>query len=328
VQRVWLVLAIFLSACPDEDDPSSDGGVVAADATTFPDAAPVDLGLDAGEPVDLGVIADGGDAAIDDAGTPPSCIDEGHAVGERYLVDDDCNFCDCLADGTTNCTARTCTVLNSPCVYDNVTRAYGERFPSIDGCNDCVCAASGLACTRRACPAGLEEGAILLETLTATCGPDARFTPQAVFDEMPYSVVNAPFLYDRARPSYPETLPDSTVDLRVVYDGGFLACRIPAPGQEALDIEVIIEWRTADGAFNEGFRGYLRKNAGGFVDAWYIFASAPLGGLDGTYVNTCFDPRDYSFDGQIDRDGSSFGAVTKVCESDILFTVGSWMIAP
>ena len=72
-------------------------------------------------------------------------------AGERYLVDHDCNFCDCNADGTTTCTARTCRVLDAPCTYDNVVHAYGEHFPSTDGCNECACAVSGLACTRRAC---------------------------------------------------------------------------------------------------------------------------------------------------------------------------------
>lgn len=336
MRSIAVLPLLFVIACSDEEPPSSgDAGVradvgIEADAGVRADAGvEVDAGIeaDAGVEMDAGIEADGGDASITDAGTPPSCIDQGRAIGERYLVDHDCNFCDCNADGTETCTTRMCTVLDAPCTYDNVAHAYGERFPSTDGCNECACAVSGLACTRRACPNGNDEGAILLETMTATCGL-ATFTPMSVLGELPYADVQAPFLYDRARMTYPETLPDSTVDVRVVYDGGFIACRIPAPGQEALDIEAIVEWRTADGAFDEGFRAYLRKNAGGFVDAWYFSASAPRNGLNGSYINACFDPGGLSFDGQIDRDRSSFGSVTRICESDIALTVGAWMYTP
>lgn len=335
-----LLVSTALTACPDDDDPSGgDAGITDRGAQTFPDAtvqadatAQADASADASAQEDASTQPDATSqedaAVIDDAGTPASCIDQGHFAGERYLADDNCNFCDCNADGTTTCTTRAgCNVFGGDCTYDNVGHRYGEHFPATDGCNECVCAVSGLACTRRACAPGADEGAILLETLTATCGL-ASFTTQNVLDEMPYKIVNAPFLYNRSGSLYPETLPDTTVDIRIVYDGGFSVCRIPMPGQEALDIEVIIEWRTADGAFDEGFRAYLRKDAGGFVDAWYINTTVDYGMLDGTYNSMCFDPGAYGFSGQIDRDGSAFGDVFKVCESDIALTVGTWEIRP
>ena len=128
-----------------------------------------------------------------------------------------------------------------------------------------MCAASGLACTRRSCPGALEEGAILAVSLSEQCGDDPTFTAQSVLDDLPFDDLTMPFLYDRARALYPETLPDTTIRLRIVYDGGFAACRIPMPGQEAWDIEVVLEFITADGAFDEGFHAYLRRNHSGFV---------------------------------------------------------------
>ena len=86
-----------------------------------------------------------------------------------------------------------------------------------------------------------------------------------------------------------ETLADTTVRVRVVYDGGFAVCRIPNPGQEAFDIEVVVEWITEDGSFDEGFHTYLRRNAGGFTDAWYLMMSAPPNGLDGSFDPACLD---------------------------------------
>lgn len=242
---------------------------------------------------------------------------------ERYPVGDDCNFCECNADGTTTCTTRTCPAKMGGCDYGGQAHAYAERFPATDGCNECVCAASGLACTRRPCTTA-EEGAILVESLDTPCGPDMTFTAKAVLDGLPVSDIVAPFVYDHASPKYPETLPDTVSRVRIVYDGGFAVCRIPAPGQEAFDIEVLVEWMTADGSFDEGFHTYLRRNAGGFTDAWYLAIGAPKGGLDGTFDPSCFDDNGFGFDATIDANGTADGHVQKLCETDLLLNVGGF----
>ncbi|MFO0615460.1 MAG: hypothetical protein U0414_22900 [Polyangiaceae bacterium] len=253
----------------------------------------------------------------------PSCLDAGHAAGDRYPVGDDCNFCECNADGTTTCTSRTCPSLTPGCTYAGMNHAYAEHFPSTDACNDCVCAASGLACTRRPCTT-VEEGAILVESLDTPCGSDPNFTAKAVLAGLPVSDVSAPFPYDKTDPKYPETLPETTVRVRVVYDGGFAVCRIPAPGQEAFDIEVLAEWITKDGSFDEGFHTYLRRNAGGFTNAWYLAMSAPKGGLDGTFDPNCFDDNGFSFDATFDASGTVDGSVYKTCETDFGVHTGSF----
>lgn len=251
-----------------------------------------------------------------------SCLDE-HAAGDRYPVGDDCNFCDCNADGSTACTDRTCPAGAGGCTYDGTDFAYGERFPATDDCNECVCAASGLACTRRDCTEGEGEGAILVESLDTPCGPDSRFTANAVLSGLPFDDFEAPFLYERAG-LYPETLPDTDVRIRIVYDDGFAVCRIPNPGQEAFDIEVLVEWMTADGAFDEGFHTYLRRNAGGFTDAWFIAAGAPAGGLDGSFDPACLDPNGFGFSATIYADDTAEGGVSKTCETDIGLAVGAF----
>jgi hypothetical protein len=167
-----------------------------------------------------------------------------------------------------------------------------------------------------------------MENLDESCGPDALFTARSVIEGVPYSVVRAPFLYERNRMLYPEVWADSVIDLRFVYDGGYAVCRIPAPGQEAIDLEVVIEWMTEDGAFNEGFKSYLRRNAGGFVDAWWILAAADLGELDGAYQPACIDPGGFAFSAQFNADGSANGDVMKVCEGDIALVVGTFQVVP
>src|SRR5690606_11436406 len=142
-----------------------------------------------------------------------------------------CNTCVCQADGDLACTERVCPLDRNGCSYDGAEHGYGERFPSTDGCNECVCAASGLACTRRSCDGALEAGAILVESLDEPCGEDPAFTARAVLDGLPHAEVTAPFLYERDRDPlhYPETAPDSTTTLRVIYGGGFAVCRFPSP---------------------------------------------------------------------------------------------------
>lgn len=167
-------------------------------------------------------------------------------------------------------------------------------------------------------------GAILVESLDEPCGPDPTFTAKAVLDGLPVSDVEAPFEYNTTGPLYPESLPDTTVRVRVVYDGGFAVCRIPAPGQEAFDIEVVAEWITSDGAFDEGFHTYLRRNAGGFTDAWYLLMGAPPNGLDGTYSPSCVGANGFGFAASFDANGSVEGYADKLCEADILLTVGGF----
>lgn len=303
------------SACGD-DGPSPTGGAGASGggATTGGTGGAGGGGMSGS----TGGMAPGGGGV---GGGPASCL-AAHAAGDRYAVGDDCNFCDCNADGTSTCTARTCPAQPGGCEYDGASHAYAERFPSSDGCNECTCAASGLACTRRACTV-VEEGAILVESLDTPCGSDPAFTANAVLSGLPFDDLVAPFAYNTSGTPYPETLPDTTARVRIVYDGGFAVCRIPAPGQEAFDIEVVVEWITADGAFDEGFHTYLRRNAGGFVDAWYVAVGAPPSGLDGTYAPSCLDPNGFSFDATIYADQTADGHVYKVCETDLLLQVGA-----
>ena len=301
-------LALVVAGCGDTTSPTSapdtadtvsrDVGVdSAAPAPDAEDDDAADVNGDAGPDVaaDTTVAADPDTASEDTAGADATtgCAAAGHAVGDRYAVGDHCNYCVCQADGTAVCTARSCGSLTSGCSYGGVDHAYAATFPAGDGCDTCVCAASGLACTRR-CPALPEEGAILLESLTAPCGDDPAFTGDAVLAGLPTDDVSAPFVYDHASPLYPETRPDTTVRVRIEYERGFVVCRLPAPTQPAIDMEVVVEWMTADGAFDEGFHTYLRRNNFGFVDAWLVAATAPAGGLDGDYDPHCLDPNGFS----------------------------------
>jgi len=212
------------------------------------------------------------------------------------------------------------------CTYHDEDHAYAERFPSTDGCNGCVCAASGLACTRRACSGALEEGAILEESLDDECGGLDGFSARSVLEGLPHADLVAPFLYDRTRESRPETLADTSLRLRVVYDGGFAVCRIPRAGQEALDIEVVVEWITADGAFNEGVRGYLRRQRSTFTDVWTALAALPAGSLTGTYDAGCGASGDLVFNATFDADGSAKGSIGKAC-GDVAYDVGTFEYA-
>lgn len=318
-----LVLLVCLSGCecstPTDDDAGHDGGLDATIVETWDVGPLLDAPLDVPAP-------DGGTAdASPDA--PASCLEDGHAAGDRYPASDACNFCECQADGSVVCTERVCFAALGGCDYEGTDYDYGERFPSTDGCNECVCAASGLACTRRsACPSS-DEGAILLESPDEPCGEDPEFTPAAILGRLPTTDFTAPFLYDRDRipEHYPEVLADTNVRIRIVFDQGFMVCRIPMPTQPALDLQIVVEWITEDGALDEGFPAYLRKNNFGFVDAYEIVASIPLGGLGGTYTPICaIDPGPYSFDISIEPDGHASGSARRVCETDLSFTIGSF----
>ncbi|MBX3271312.1 MAG: hypothetical protein KF729_13690 [Sandaracinaceae bacterium] len=318
-----LATALLLTACDGTATPDAglDGGASDGGAS---DAA-IDGGATDGGASDAAIDGGASDGGASDGGG--SCLDE-HVAGERFSRGDGCNFCECRADGTTACTARACRGTTSPCDYDGATRRYGERFPSTDGCNECVCAASGLACTRRPACGATDEGAILLESMTAQCGDDPAFTGAAVLAGLPVDDLVADFAYERDRALYPETRADSRVRVRVVYEGGFVVCRVPMPTQPAIDMEIVLEWISEDGAFDEAFHTYLRRNDFGFVDAWLSFASAPVGGLDGAYDPACLDPRGFSFFAQFDAEGTAHGTVGKVCESDILLDVARFDYAP
>lgn len=311
---------LVASGCANEPAPVGVGGAGGSGGTGGATSSTTGSGGSGG------VMSTSSSAAGGGTGSP-SCIDQGHVAGERFAVGDDCNFCDCHADGSTSCSARTCKGTMGGCTYDGVDHAYAERFAATDKCNECVCAASGLACTRRPCSTA-EEGAILVESLDTPCGPDSTFTAQSVLDGLPVSDLEAPFLYVKNGPLYPETLPDTKVRFRLAYDGGFAVCRIPAAGQEAFDIEVMVEWITADGSFDEGFHTYLRRNAGGFVDAWLLAASAPPGGLDGTFNPACLDPNGFAFSATINADGTAEGYAAKTCETDIMLSVATWSYVP
>lgn len=280
---------------------------------TTADASPADTSpADTGSP----------DATDGDTGdvAAGNCLLE-HAPGDRFPVGDHCNFCVCQTDGSSACTQRRCMNERPSCDYGNVTYPYGKRFAADDRCNECVCAASGLACTRR-CSGLPEEGAILVEDMDAPCGEGLTFTANNVLSELPVDDVTAPFTYRRAGGLYPETARDTSGRLRIVYEGGFVVCRLPSIEQPAFDIEVAVEWMTGDGAFDEGIHTYLRKNGFGFVDAWWVLGTWRHGTLDGTYRSSCLDPNGYGFSAQIDRDGTVSASMTKTCETDIALEIG------
>ena len=164
--------------------------------------------------------------------------------------------------------------------------------------------------------------------LDEACGDDPEFTGAQVLSELPISEVTAPLLYERDRELYPESLPDTTVTVRVVYEGGYVVCRIPSPTQPAIDMAIILEWMTEDGAFDEGLHAYLRRNNFGFLHAFTTVASAPAGGLDGSYDPSCLDPNGFGFSAQFNDDGSVVGSVSKACEIDIGLDVGSFEHTP
>lgn len=319
---LFLTLSSLLGACGGGDEGADAGHHDAASGEDAAQASDAAADLDGGASDDAGPDRD---AAPHDGG--PSCLEQ-HAALDRYPAGDHCNFCECGDDGVETCTTRTCAPAFTSCELDGRGYAYGETFELGDGCNECVCAASGLACTRRTCDGAREEGAILLENMTSNCGERLAFTPANMLAEMPFDTVDAPFLYERDRVSYPETRADTTVSFRVAYANGFAVCRIEAPGRAALDLEAIIEWRTADGAFDEGLHAYLRKNDFGFVDAWFIATSLPLGSIEGSYTPACLDPRALAFSAQIDRTGAASGSVMKTCETDIGLQVGHFEITP
>jgi hypothetical protein len=204
-----------------------------------------------------------------------------------------------------------------------VEHGYAERFAAMDGCNECVCAASGLACTRR-CPGLDEEGAILLESLDEPCGDDPSFTGQEVLNGLPFMEVTEDFIYASDRALYPESLPDTTVTVRIMYEGGFVVCRIPSPTQPAIDMEVVVEWMTEDGAFDEGLHTYLRRANFGFLDMWTTVASVPSEGLNGSYDAACMDHRGFGFSARFYADGTATGRASKICEGDIALEIGAF----
>lgn len=93
-------------------------------------------------------------------------------------------------------------------------------------------------------------------------------------------------------------------------------------------MEVVVEWMTADGAFDEGFHRYLRRNDVGFLDAWIVHASAPVDGLDGRNPPSHPDPQEIVFSALFHADGDVGGDVFKVCEVDITLTVGAFDTTP
>ncbi len=337
MRLAWLSVVVLVACGDDEGTPAAEVAVEvtpevetteASDTTDTREATEVEgetnveVEVDAVEPMDTTEV----EVEVDT--TPAGCLAEGHFAGERYPVGDHCNFCECAADGTTTCTQRNCAFDIGGCVYADKPHDYGDRFPATDGVNECVCAASGLACTRRdgSLP---EEGAILLESMDAPCGEDATFTGNAVLDGLPFPVLEADFKYIVSRELYPESRPPTTATVRLVRAAtDFVVCRIPDPSQPAIDMEVTVEFMTADGAFDEGFHTYLRRNNFGFVNAWYTVGGAPPGGLDGDYVAVCLDPNGYGFGMTWYADKTYSGHASKTCETDIPLDVGIFGNAP
>ncbi len=311
-----MLVSVLAAGCACESAPPNDAG---RDAQA-PDAMPEsDAFVDRDAPREVDV---GSDAFVSPDAS--SCLAEGHTAGERYPAGDGCNFCDCNADGTRTCTDRVCGPTFTSCEFEGTTHDYGVRFDLGDGCNECLCAPSGLACTRRTCAGAREEGAILMESFNEQCGGNASFTAAAMLAQLPRRDFETIFQYDRMRALSPETLPDTTIRVRIVA-GDFAVCRIQMPGQAAIDMDALLEVQTADGAFNEGGRAYLRKNDFGFVDAWFSLLPIRLATTHGTYRPSCrFTPRDLMFNVQVDRSGAVSGSIQKTCEGDIGLTVGAF----
>jgi hypothetical protein len=114
----------------------------------------------------------------------------------------------------------------------------------------------------------------------------------------------------------------------VYEEGGYVVCRLPSPEQPAIDIEATVEWMTLDGAFDEGFHTYLRRNNFGFVDGWTTAAAAPLDGLNGDYDPACPNSAGFAFSATIYADETADGSASKVCDFDILYDVGTFLHTP
>lgn len=321
-QLVSLVALVLVGAgCADGSGVEIDFGVDSGGDMGVGDAgsdAETDAGADLGN--DLG--SDLGTDAGHDGGGPSCLLD--HMAGDRYPAGDDCNFCDCGEDGVATCTTRMCDSTAMSCTYGGTLHRYGERFTAPDGCNECACAASGAACTQRDCAPLITDAAILLENDAENCGDVPGFTVQSVLGSLPYFEFDAPFLYQRDRELYPETDADTTVHVNIAYEDGIAACRIPMPGQEAIDLEVTVEVITADGKFNEGFHAYLRRDRMSMVDWYNLAMSSDSASIEGTYSPSCFDFNGFTFGINIYGDGTAEGQVGKVCESDILLDVATF----
>jgi hypothetical protein len=72
------------------------------------------------------------------------------AVGEGFGREDNCNKCMCVADGTIECTAESCTTPG--CGLGRTLLRYGQTVTCSDGCNACTCTPNGFIATERACP--------------------------------------------------------------------------------------------------------------------------------------------------------------------------------
>jgi hypothetical protein len=216
--------------------------------------------------------------------------------------------------------------ISDGCEYDGTTYAYAERFDATDACNSCVCAASGLACTRReACDPEFDEGAILLESLDAPCGPFDDFNAEWVLTNLSPWERTGPLDYENAGPLYPESLADTTMTVRVTFPADlYIVCRIPSPGQEALDLEAVLEWQSEDGAFDEGQHTYVRRNYGGFLEAFTSVGALDSSELSGSYSPGCPDAGGVSIAPRWSDTGDAEAGLFKTCEVDIGLSVGQW----
>lgn len=249
--------------------------------------------------------------------------------GARIYQGDGCNFCDCEGGELTNCTTRTCESIGG-CEYDGTMYEYAEHFDSTDGCNECVCAASGLACTRRdKCVDGNEEGAILLEDDDQLCGGLEGFNGASVKSGLEPLSRTGVLDYNELGPLYPDTLPDTDMTLSITFpEDGFVVCRIPSAGQEALDIEAVLEWRSDDGQFDEAQHTYVRRNFRGFLMAYTGVASIDAQNIHGTYSPGCPDAQSISIGPRWNDDGTAQTGISKTCETDIGLQTGEWTSSP
>ena len=342
------LLSVLLVACGDDTATNGDGGGTTSGGSTSSDGTTTGVGststsAGSGESSTSAADSSGSDGssssgAADTSGSTggsessggtgssstgtAACADE----GARVYQGDGCNFCTCEGGELVDCSDRECEPISDGCTYDGTTYAYAERFDSTDECNECVCAASGLACTRREdCENGNEEGAILLEDDLTLCGDVKDFNGALVRDGLEPLSRTGPLDYDETSPLYPDDFPTTDMTLTIAFpEDGYVVCRIPSAGQEALDLEAVIEWQTDDGRFDEGQHTYVRRNARGFLLATTSVMSFSPEGIHGSYSPDCPDAGSIGLGPRWNFDGTAESTINKTCEVDIGLSVGNW----
>jgi hypothetical protein len=103
------------------------------------------------------------DAGVYDPNGKGGCnyMGKSYRVGDGFGKGDNCNKCQCVADGLIECSSNSCAATG--CVFGNSKLVnFGQSVTCEDGCNTCTCDAKGsFTRTTRTCPG---------VPLVATCG--------------------------------------------------------------------------------------------------------------------------------------------------------------